>query len=128
MQTKRLYILLPWVYLTTVVVLLVLPTREGLQLDRYWLGIRTDHMIHALLFFPAALVFYARAVVLKRELRLGKSLLVGIIFCAACETLHLVLPYRTFDPDDFVANTVGMFLGFLVMLTKPAYAYLRQLP
>ncbi len=126
MNRKSFYIILPWIYLLTVITLLVIPTSGKIKLNEYFLGIRTDHFIHAILFFPSAILFYARAVVLKRELRLIKSLIVGILFCAFCESLHYILPYRSFDPADFVANAVGMSVGFFIILFKPFYAFLRQ--
>ncbi|MGV3632470.1 MAG: hypothetical protein ACO1O6_14780 [Bacteroidota bacterium] len=95
-------------YLIVVVLLLVLPLGgTGIKLDAYFLGIRTDHYIHALVFLPFMIfcrLIFGRTVFLI-------PFFVGIFFCSMCESLHYFLPYREFSMYDYFANLSGLVLG-----------------
>ncbi len=110
------------VYILTIITLLVIPTSGTLKLDKYFLGIRTDHFIHATLFLPFMSYIWIRN--LHRESWSGhlKFFLIGILFAAFCESLHYFIKYRSFDVHDFYANVTGLTIGNLVFLFKsPRY-------
>jgi glycopeptide antibiotics resistance protein len=77
--------------------------------DHYYLKVRGDYFFHCLVFIPFAMMFlhYAR---LK-----GKSMkkfgLLAILGGACFELLHLIIPNRSFNLFDMLANVVGVVLG-----------------
>jgi glycopeptide antibiotics resistance protein len=77
--------------------------------DHYYLKIRGDYFFHCLVFIPFAMMFlhYAR---LK-----GKSMMkfgwLAILGGACFELLHLIIPNRSFNLFDMLANVVGVVLG-----------------
>jgi VanZ family protein len=79
--------------------------------DRYYLEIRGDYFFHCLVFIPYAMMFlhYSR---LK-----GKSLvkfgLLAILGGICFECLHLVIPHRSFNLFDMLANVIGVILGLI---------------
>lgn len=98
-------------YILTVLTLLIIPTdKTGIKLDKYFLGIRTDHYIHALLFAP--FMVFCRLLFDPKKFLL--FLFIGIAFCSFCESLHYFIPYRQFSITDFYANCCGMLIGSLI--------------
>lgn len=77
--------------------------------DHYYLKVRGDYFFHCLVFIPFAMMFlhYAR---LK-----GKSMKIfgflAIIGGACFELLHLIIPNRSFNLFDMLANVIGVVLG-----------------
>lgn len=105
-------------YILTVITLLVIPTGGAINLDKYFLGIRTDHYIHATMFLPFMSFTWIRN--LHRNTFPGflKYYLIGILFAAFCESLHYFIKYRSFDVHDFYANATGLSIGTLVFLFR----------
>ena len=69
------------------------------------------------LFFPFGFLFP----LLSHSKRFGKALVIGMICSACIELMQLVLDtilgynYRTCDVDDFILNTCGFILGYIVI-------------
>lgn len=105
-------------YLLTLFTLLLIPTDNGIKLNAYFLGIRTDHFIHASLFLPFLPYFRLK---LKSYITLEvflKYYTIGVAVAFFFESLQLFVPYRSFDPTDIVANVVGVSIGGLSFLWK----------
>ena len=103
------------VYLLIVVLLLALPlSGTGIRLDKYFLGIRTDHYIHATMFLP--FIVFCRLIF--RETSFFVPFFLGVFFCSICESLHYFLPYREFSMHDYLANLTGLSLGALAYLSR----------
>ncbi|TNE54718.1 MAG: hypothetical protein EP338_06160 [Bacteroidetes bacterium] len=95
-------------YLLVVITLLVIQTsKTGIKLNFYFLGIRSDHYIHAIMLLP--FLFFCRQLFTRKDYLI--HWLIGISFCAFCEGLHYFIPYREFSLADFGANLIGMSLG-----------------
>ena len=106
------------IYVSTLLILLVIPTGGSMKLSKYFLGIRVDHFIHTTLFLPFMMIIWFGNYH-RNQLRLFMLyLLTGILFCAFCESLHYFIPYRSFDIHDFYANLTGLFLGAGVFLFR----------
>ena len=105
-------------YVLILVVLLVMPTDNGIKLNAFVFGIRTDHFIHASLFLPFLPYFRLKLISKVTFGMFAKYYLLGVAFAIFCETLQLFVPYRSFDPSDIVANVVGVSLGGLAFLWK----------
>jgi len=41
-------------------------------------------------------------------------LLYGLLFAFGTETLHYLLPWRSFNINDLIANAAGVILGFII--------------
>jgi glycopeptide antibiotics resistance protein len=105
-------------YLLTLLVLLLMPTDNGIQLNAFFLGVRTDHFIHASLFLPFMPYFRLKLIYKNLNANFFKYYLLGILFALSFESLQLLVPYRSFDPTDIVANIVGISIGGLTFLWK----------
>lgn len=109
-------------YILTILTLLLIPTAGRLQLDKYFLGIRTDHFIHATMFLPFMVFFWIRNMHRGDISRFFAIYLIGIAFAAFCESLHYFVKYRSFDIQDFYANLTGLTIGNVVFLFRsPRY-------
>jgi len=99
-------------YLIGVFIIHIIKTDGVIDLENYFLGIRKDHWMHAILFFPLGFLSFP-------ALRTNKWLVLLFCYVTCClfETIHYILPYRSFDLMDMVANssgsTIGMVLYFL---------------
>lgn len=95
-------------YLLVVFLLLALPLGDtGIRLNDYYLGIRSDHYIHTLLFIP----FMVFSRIIFQKVSFFIPFFLGVFFCSLCESLHYFLPYREFSMNDYVANLSGLTLG-----------------
>lgn len=104
-----------WVYLFLLLVLMWAPVGGlGIQLDNFVFGIRLDHLLHASVYVP--FVFFIMDFGGGRFRRLVPHWLAGLLFAAVTETGQLALFYRGFDPNDLVANCLGVTFGWLLIL------------
>ncbi len=114
-MVKKLFKIAIPVYLFLVVFLLIMPTsNSGIKLNFNFLGIRSDHWVHAIMFVPFMILCRIN---FKRE-QFIIFLFFGIAFASLCESLHYFLPYRSFDIHDFYANLCGITVGSLTFLFK----------
>jgi len=100
------------VYFVLLAILMWAPLNGlGLPLDNFVFGLRLDHLLHGLVYVPCA--FFLMDLLRRRKWAvLGVSLLVGLV----TEFGQYLLPFRGFDVNDLVANSVGILLGWLVIL------------
>lgn len=99
-------------YLIGVLIVHIIKTNGVIDLENYFLGIRKDHWMHALLFFPLGFLSFS-------ALRTNKWLVALLCYVTCClfETIHYILPYRSFDPMDMVANASGATIGAIAYFT-----------
>jgi VanZ family protein len=105
---RRIWLLLGWGMVLTVVVLSLIPLDLDLQENR-------DKLAHSLAY--CALSFWFGMLFEGR----GRQLLAALGFAAmgvAIEFLQGMTDYRTFDVFDMVANAVGAALGFGLAQTR----------
>lgn len=105
-------------YILIILILLIIPPSDGIKLDKMIFGIRTDLLIHATMFVPFMSYFWFQNWVKNSFKRFLKFFGYGVLFAAFCESLHLVVPYRSFDVIDFFANVTGLSIGSLIFLIK----------
>lgn len=106
----------PW-YFGLLAILMWAPLNGlGVPLDNYIFGLRADHLLHASVFLPCALllwdVFRPCKVKGHKWAVWAASVAVGLV----SESVQYLLPWRGFDINDLVANTFGITLGWLVFL------------
>lgn len=78
-------------------------------------GLRTDYLLHVLLFIPwMVLVQWRWGKDGKRIKWFWISLGAGLIIAGVSALVQLLLPYRTFNIFDFMANSLGIVIGALI--------------
>lgn len=83
--------------------------------DNYVLQIRFDYISHVLMFVPWVLIgAYGWQLQRKSSIRIALSFVLALLFAVLCEYLQLLLPYRTFNINDLMSNSLGVLLGFLL--------------
>lgn len=98
-----------YLYCLIITLLVILPINSSKELNNITiLHFRADYLFHALLFIPWA--FFNRSL----EKRLWFWLLLGLVFASVSEFLQFFLPYRSYNINDLLANTIGLILGFLL--------------
>ncbi|MBR1799803.1 MAG: VanZ family protein [Bacteroidales bacterium] len=103
---------LRWWYFTILALLMWLPLNGfDLQLNNYVLGIRADHLLHASVYIPCSW-FIVDLFQRRRWWAVVVACGVGLL----TESVQYILPYRGFDINDMVANTIGVLLGWAIFL------------
>lgn len=105
---NKLTLILFILYLGAVLFVHVMHADDFKDLNNYFLGIRNDHWLHGILFFP--LGFLIRYVFTSWKIILP----FGIFCCIFFETLQYFLPYRSFEFTDILSDTTGAIIGLLV--------------
>ena len=106
----------PW-YFAALAFLMWAPLNGlGLPLDNYVFGLRADHLIHASIYLPCALLLVDlfrghRSLWRACLAALPAAIAVGLL----TEGVQWLLPWRGFDINDLVANAMGTTLGWAVM-------------
>ncbi len=112
MQKISKYLLLA--YIALVVTMSVMPfggTSASLN-NITVLSFRLDYLLHALVFIPLATVW--RKALPQHPWWL---IITGSIFLAiAAEASHYVLPYRSYNVNDLLGNTLGALIGIVVAM------------
>lgn len=108
----------PW-YFAGLAILMWAPLNGiGIPLNNFVLGLRMDHLLHASVFIPCAFFLWD----LFRKESTGTPLPKYAVWASAVaiglltESIQGLLPYRGFDINDMVANTLGVTLGWLAIL------------
>lgn len=83
----------------------------GVPLDNFVFGIRMDHLVHASVYIPASW-FISR----------NRPYLWAMLVAVVTESGQYLLPYRSFDVNDLIANLLGVILGWTIY-----YFYRRRL-
>ena len=102
-----------YLYAGMVLILAVFPFNNSAALnDVHIVHLRGDYFVHMLLFLPWA--FFKPAI----KLRLWLLFLTGLVFATGTEALQYLLPYRSYNINDMLANvagvvfSTGLFMGW----------------
>ncbi len=100
----------PW-YFSILAFLMWAPLNGvGIPLDNFILGLRADHLLHASVYIPCTIFVF--------DLFPKRRWLGWLIACcigAFTEWVQYLLPYRSFDINDMLANVIGITLGWLLL-------------
>jgi glycopeptide antibiotics resistance protein len=102
-----------WLYFTAILLLIVLPINNSdtINLNHIMiLEIRGDYLAHALIFFPWAFFM------LPMQQKAWSWSILGLFFSTGTELLQYLLPYRRFNINDLISNSLGILLGMIVLL------------
>jgi len=107
-----------FIYVVGMLILVVLPlndTKASFLSDTYVVKLRLDYLVHVIVFLPFILL-----VKLSYSMDLLKGLLLGLVFAGICEGIQYLLPYRSFNVNDLIANVIGIIVG-IVLVWRPVY-------
>jgi glycopeptide antibiotics resistance protein len=103
-----------WIYLIAILLLITLPINT--PGSKFYLNnitvvkIRGDYFFHALTFIPWAFFMVAM------KQRPWTWLVLGLLFSTGTELLQYLLPYRRFNINDLISNSLGIFLGIGILI------------
>lgn len=105
---------LRWVYFVLLLLLMWAPVGKlGIPMNNFVLGIRADHLYHASVYLP--ITFFLMDFSLFQHRKGWLLWLAGIIVGLTTESVQYLLPYRGFDINDLLANSMGVTLGFFAV-------------
>ena len=106
MKLKAIFI----TYLTLLILATVLPLNSAGEAltEHHVLTLRWDYLLHALVYAPLPVLL---AWQLKK---LWPAVLLALALATGFELIHAVLPYRGFNVNDLVANSVGVAGGWIL--------------
>jgi glycopeptide antibiotics resistance protein len=116
-QAKQLF----WLYVILVLTIHLVPVSDYLAPDEFfYISMRPDQVIHFFLFAPFCFLvwLWKRINVYEQPLECLSILFLAIIFSFSLEVLHIVLPYRSFEIGDLVANVIGAVAGWIAFLIR----------
>ena len=103
-----------WIYFIAILLLITLPINT--PGSKFYLNnitvvkIRGDYFFHALTFIPWAFFMVAM------KQRPWTWLILGLIFSTGTELLQYLLPYRRFNINDLISNSLGILLGIGILI------------
>lgn len=98
-------------YLIVIILLVTLPINSAGELNNITIiTFRGDYFFHLLMFLPW--LFFGSALRMKPLY----CLLIGLLVASATEGLQYLLPYRAYNINDLLANTLGVVIGFLLFI------------
>lgn len=92
-------------YFIIVLVLHIIKANDLKDLNNYFLGIRVDHWMHAIMFLPLGFL------VKFNFQRNGSIIIVSVIAGIFFEIVQYFLPYRTFELSDSLSDYTGIIIG-----------------
>ncbi len=97
------------------------PRGSAAMNETYVVQVRSDYLLHALVYLPMPLLlglFLERGPVRQDRRKflfwLG-IILPSLLFTVLFEGVQLILPYRSFNINDMMANGLGVVIGLLIM-------------
>ena len=104
--------LITWFYLLVLVLGSVLPLNSGTALNNtYVVEVRSDYLIHLLVMLPLATLVVLS--IRDKAWMWVRVILLGLLIVAFCEAIQMLIPYRTFNINDLLANGVGALVGLI---------------
>jgi VanZ family protein len=105
-----------YIYLAILLLGSLLPINgEGSALNNnYTLNIRWDYLLHGLVYLPLSVLVFAA---IRNTRRISLIILViALTIATGLETMQMLVPYRSFNINDLVANGVGVMTGWMLMM------------
>lgn len=117
-MSKHIVRLIVYVYLAGIVVLAFVPfggvNVKLKEVDVF--SLRFDYLVHFLVFLPLVPIWK----LVWPHHPLWKAFLFGLAIAASAEIVQYILPYRSFNPYDLLANMLGATAGMLIAIMYPS--------
>ena len=118
-----------YLYLIALILLSILPingANSSLN-NNYVLSIRLDYLAHFIVLLPYFLL-------INKEVKTSQGvllqILLALLFASFLETVQYILPYRTFNINDLIANWIGIALSItsfhLVLKAKKMFNFTHK--
>jgi VanZ family protein len=113
-----------WLYTAAILILAILPINgsDNRINHSYIVIIRMDYLIHAAI-FTIWMILYKFAFSGNRGLNNIRQYipLLGFVSLLAlvAEFIQSLIPYRSFNLNDLLANFIGVILGFMLIVMMP---------
>lgn len=109
-KKKLKYFFITYAFL--IIVLAVIPLDNSTHLEKITvIHFRTDHLLHVAIFIPWA--FFC----IKMNHNLLLWFVGGILYAAISEGLQCLVPYRSCNISDMLANMIGVVIGFIIFVS-----------
>ncbi|MHC1703481.1 MAG: VanZ family protein [Tenuifilaceae bacterium] len=110
--------LLIYTLLIFVMAVITINSYEKSLNNTYVLSFRLDYLIHFVVFIPWMwLVWKAYDVNFRKDLLQAITwIFLGLIFAGLTEGIQYFIPYRAFNINDLLANSIGVLLGALLFI------------
>jgi glycopeptide antibiotics resistance protein len=79
------------------------------------LGFRYDYLFHIILFIPWMVLSCCRFREKKNNKFFWVAVGAGLLLAAVSEGVQLIVPARAFNPNDMLANGMGVLAGALIV-------------
>jgi len=112
------------VYIIGTLLLVSLPLNEAgsdFLTNTYVVKIRLDYLGHIIIFLP--FLFMVKQVYFVPFLLI---LLAGLVFAGVCEGIQYLLPYRSFNINDLIANVIGIIIGIALLVPAVSRVFKRK--
>ncbi len=118
MKRTIIFRLLTLLYLVAIAVLCFANFSSMPDVQKSFLGIPTDKIVHFLMFIPFPVLAYwsfspKRITIVKMLLMLAAIFAAGCLIAWGTEYVQGKLPYRKMDMTDFKADRIGLAIGCL---------------
>ena len=128
MRRTTIFRVLTFLYLGVVALLCFANFSHLPDMQRSFLGIPTDKIVHFLMFLPfPVLAFWSlvkrRRTVVATLLILACLYVVGCLLAWGTEYVQGMLPYREMDMSDFKADRIGLACGSLIAFIIQLFSF-----
>ena len=109
-------------YLASIALLCFMHGEELPNMSGTWFGLPSDKVAHFVMYFPFIPVAFFTFSTHKETIRRSMILLVilaviGGATAYATEMIQQKMSYRTYDLKDFIADSIGLAGGYMVITT-----------
>lgn len=112
------------VYTILLILLSVLPINgPGSQINHIFIvHLRLDYIIHALVYIPLTILAWSdrRIDFYALSLKTAAWIIGLLVFAAVTEWIQFFLPYRAFNINDLIANSLGIIVGLIIVMITGA--------
>ena len=123
-QPVAKYVLIIWLLL--ILIFSITPNLPTINVNVRWLLFRFDYIIHFLEYATLSVLAILTFIPYSFRSMMARFclvLLTLIVFAIINELLHLIIPGRTFEPNDILSNILGIASGifFIGILYRIAF-------
>lgn len=116
MKIKRLVFLSMYIFVVFLLAILPFNNSDTLIKNTFLRGIRLDHIVHALLFFPWMFfltLFPEKKIIVRVKLSAINWFFGGILLAFGAEAVQYFVSYRSYTIPDLLFNIIGLVIGWL---------------
>lgn len=109
-----------WIYMLIITIISIVPVNNAKfpLNDNYVLEVRLDYLAHFIIFIPLMyLIRLSSEVNFKKDFKqILLWVFAALLFSWVTEGIQFFIPYRAFNVNDLLANTIGVLLGSLTFI------------